>query len=153
MIVRIWRTGVDRSRIAEYARFEEERSLPMFCAQPGLIGVFFLREGEDRAAALTLWEDMAAVEALAISSPYPRTVQEPVDTGLLTGGQSVDIFYIHGGRSRWEELSRWFLSWLVRESMVGERVPLVRRDKGQAVAVERLARVDCVGKFSASRMV
>jgi heme-degrading monooxygenase HmoA len=83
----------------------------MFCEQPGLIWVFYLREGEDRAAALTLWEDMAAVEALAISSPYPRTVQEPVDTGLLIGGQSVDIFHIHGGRSRWEELGRWFLSW------------------------------------------
>ena len=57
MIVRIWRTGVDRSRLEEYARFEEERSLPMFSEQPGLIGVFFLREGEARAAALTLWED------------------------------------------------------------------------------------------------
>src|SRR5215210_1273041 len=56
MIVRIWRTGVDRSRLEEYAHFEEERSLPMFREQPGLIGVLFLREGEDRAAALTFWE-------------------------------------------------------------------------------------------------
>lgn len=108
MIVRIWRTGVDRSRLKEYARFEEERSLPMFCKQPGLIGVFFLREGEDRAAALTFWEDMAAVEALATSSSYLRTVQELVDTGLLMGGQSVDVFQVHGGLLRWEELAKRF---------------------------------------------
>ena len=108
MIVRIWRTGVDRSRLEEYARFEEERSLPMFCEQPGLIGVFFLREGEDRAAALTFWEDMAAVETLATSSSYLRTVQELVDTGLLTGGQSVDVFQVHAGLLRWEGVARRF---------------------------------------------
>ena len=106
MIVRIWRTGVDRSRLKEYARFEEERSLPMFCKQPGLIGVFFLREGEDRAAALTLWEDMAAVKTLATSSSYLRTVQELVDTGLLNGGQSVEVFEVHGCRLQWEELAK-----------------------------------------------
>ena len=100
MIVRIWRTGVDRNRLEEYARFEEERSLPMFRERSGFLGVLFLREGEDRAAALTLWEDMAALEALATSSSYLRTVQELVDTGLLIGGQSVDILHVHGGRSR-----------------------------------------------------
>lgn len=47
--VRIWRTGVDRSRLEENIRFEGECSLPMFCEQPGLIGVFFMREGEDCA--------------------------------------------------------------------------------------------------------
>jgi heme-degrading monooxygenase HmoA len=108
MIVRIWRTGVDRSRLEEYARFEEERSLPMFCEQPGLIGVFFLREGEDRAAALTLWEDIAAVEALETSSSYLRAVEELVNTGLLIGGQAVDVFEVKGGRLRWEELGGRF---------------------------------------------
>jgi heme-degrading monooxygenase HmoA len=108
MIGRIWRTGVDRSRVAEYARFEEERSLPMFCEQPGFIGVLLFREGEDRAAALTLWEDMAAVEALATSSSYLRTVGELEDTGLLIGGQSVEVFRVKGGRLRWEELGRRF---------------------------------------------
>ena len=108
MIVRIWRTSVDQSRLEEYARFEEERSLPMFWEQPGLIGVFFLREGADRAAALTFWEDMAAVEALATSPSYLRTVQELVDTGFLIGGQTVEILHVHGGRFRWAELGRRF---------------------------------------------
>ncbi len=99
---------MDQSQLEEYARFEEERSLPMFCEQPGLIGVFFLREGENRAAALTLWEDMAAVEALATSSSYLRTVQELVDSGLLISGQSVEILHVHGGRFRWAELGRRF---------------------------------------------
>ena len=106
MLVRIWRTGIDRGWLQEYASFEEERSLPMFREQRGFLGVLFLREGADRAAALTLWEDMAAVEALATSSSYLRTVEELVDTGLLIGGQSVDVFEVKGGRLRWEELGR-----------------------------------------------
>jgi len=105
MVVRIWRTGGDRSRLEEYTGFEEEYSLPMFCEQPGLMGLYFLLAGENRAAALTFWEDMAAVEALATSSSYLRTVQELVDTGLLIGGQSVDVFEVHGGRLRWDEKS------------------------------------------------
>ena len=108
MIVRIWRTGVDRNRLEEYARFEEERSLPMFREQRGFLGVLFLREGADRAAALTLWEDMAAVEALTTSPSYLRTVQVLVNTGLLIGEQSIDVFEVKGGRLRWEEIRRRF---------------------------------------------
>ncbi len=106
MLVRIWRTGIDRGRLQEYASFEEERSLPMFREQRGFLGVLFLREGADRAAALTLWEDMAAVEALTTSPSYLRTVQVLVNTGLLIGEQSVDVFEVKGGRLRWEEIAK-----------------------------------------------
>ncbi len=108
MLVRIWRTGIDRGWLQEYASFEEERSLPMFREQRGFLGVLFLREGADRAAALTLWEDMAAVEALTTSPSYLRTVQLLVNTGLLIGEQSIDVFEVKGGRLRWEEIRRRF---------------------------------------------
>jgi heme-degrading monooxygenase HmoA len=81
-------------RIEEYRRFEWERCLPMLRRQPGFLGVLFLRQGEDRAASITIWEDRGAVEALASSPSYRRTVCELEESGLLAGGQSE-------GSSRW----------------------------------------------------
>ena len=44
MVARIWRTGVKPERFEEYERFARERSLPMFRAQRGFIGVLFMRQ-------------------------------------------------------------------------------------------------------------
>jgi hypothetical protein len=63
VIVRVWREDRYPARLDEYQRFEQERGLPMLRKQPGLLGVFFLRQAEDRAASLTIWEDAGAVEA------------------------------------------------------------------------------------------
>ena len=59
------RARIDPERNEEYRRFERERCLAMLRRQPGFLGVFFLRQGEDRAASITIWEDRGAVEALA----------------------------------------------------------------------------------------
>ena len=98
MLVRIWRTGVDAARLAEYERFEREHSLPMFRAQRGLVGVLFLREAEDRAAALTIWEDEGALRELEASASYERTVERSLSTGLLKGEQTVEVFRVEGGQ-------------------------------------------------------
>lgn len=97
MLIRIWRTGIDTARLAEYATFEREQSLPMFQRQPGLLGVLFLREGDDRAAALTIWEDEGAVQALDSSASYASTVTLLLSAGLLKGEQSVEVFGCAGG--------------------------------------------------------
>jgi heme-degrading monooxygenase HmoA len=97
MILRIWRTALDPSRREAYAQFERDRSLPMFRAQPGLLGVLFLREGADRAAALTMWRDLAAVEALRHSPTYQDTSAVLQTSGLLTDKQTVELFEIRGG--------------------------------------------------------
>jgi heme-degrading monooxygenase HmoA len=73
VIVRIWRTRVAPDREEEYERFTQEHSLPMFHQQKGLLGVLLLHGPEDRAA-LTMWESMAAVEALESSPTYAKTV-------------------------------------------------------------------------------
>ena len=44
MVARIWRTGVKPERFEKYERFARERSLPMFRAQRGFIGVLFMRQ-------------------------------------------------------------------------------------------------------------
>ena len=62
MILRVWRARIDPARIEEYRRFERERCMPMLRKQPCFLGVLFLRQAEDHALSLTVWEDAGAVE-------------------------------------------------------------------------------------------
>jgi heme-degrading monooxygenase HmoA len=98
MLLRIWRTGVDTHRWAEYARFEREHSLPMFRAQPGCRGVLFTRSPDGSgAAACSFWDDQTAIDRLATSAMYQATVARLMATGLLSGTQSVEVFEIAAG--------------------------------------------------------
>ncbi len=96
MIVRIWRTQVDSSRVSEYELFEREQSLPMFQKQVGLVGVLLTRTGKE-CAALTMWENVQAVTALSTSESYQQTVRRLEATGLLKAEQSAEVFDIKGG--------------------------------------------------------
>lgn len=93
MIVRIWKTGIDRIRESDYKLFEEERSLPMFRKQTGFLGVLFLRS-TDGAAALTFWESAEDVARLPESSTYRETVGQLETTGLLRGDQVIETFEV-----------------------------------------------------------
>jgi heme-degrading monooxygenase HmoA len=90
VIARIWRTGLDESRAAEYEAFAAERSLPMFRRHDGFRGVFFVRTGTGRAS-ITLWRDLEAAEALAESSDYLETVAAIKGAGFLEAPQSVEV--------------------------------------------------------------
>jgi heme-degrading monooxygenase HmoA len=102
--LRIWRAKIAPARREEYRRFEWERCLPMLRRQPGFLGVLFLRQAEDRAASLTIWEDTGAVGALASSPSYRRTVRELEEDDLLAGEQSEEVFEVEGGNLRPEAL-------------------------------------------------
>jgi heme-degrading monooxygenase HmoA len=104
MILRLWRARLNPARPREFRRFEQERTLPMFRKQPGLLGALFLREAEDRAISLTIWEDRGAVEALASSPSYRRTTREFDGLDLLAAGPSVEVFEVEGGDLRPEAL-------------------------------------------------
>ena len=106
MIVRVWRAKIDPARLDEYQRFEQERCLQMLRKQPGLLGVLFLRQAEDRAALLTIWEDAGAVEALQSSPSYRETTHELAESALLAGSESVEVFEVEGGDLRPEPLVR-----------------------------------------------
>jgi heme-degrading monooxygenase HmoA len=106
MILRIWRAKIDPARLEAYRRFERERCLPMLHKQPGLLGVLFLREAEDQAASLTIWEDRGTVEALESSPSYRRTVRKLAESALLVGDQSVQVLEVEGGDLRPEALVR-----------------------------------------------
>jgi len=98
MLLRLWRTGVDPQRWPEYARFEREHSLPLFRQQAGCYGVVFVRTSDGAgAAACTLWQDWGAIERLAQSHTYQATVARLLDTGLLTGTQSVEVLEVATG--------------------------------------------------------
>ena len=104
MILRVWRAKLNTARLGAYRRFERERCLPMLRRQPGFLGVLFLRQAEDRAASLTIWEDTGAVAALASSPSYRRTVRELEESGFLVGEQSEEAFEVEGGDLRPEAL-------------------------------------------------
>jgi heme-degrading monooxygenase HmoA len=104
VILRIWRTKVDPARLDEYRRFERERCLPMLHKQPGLLGVLFLRQAEDQAASITIWEDMGAVAALESSPSYQRTARELFEGNLLAGEPSEEVFEVKSGDLRPEAL-------------------------------------------------
>ncbi|MDQ5818435.1 MAG: antibiotic biosynthesis monooxygenase [Actinomycetota bacterium] len=104
MILRIWRAKINPARLEEYRRFERERCLPMLHKQPGLLGVFFLRDAEDHAASLTIWEDKGAVEALKSSPSYRETTHELAESALLAGNESVEVLEVEGGDLRPEAL-------------------------------------------------
>ena len=97
MIVRIWRTGIDPARAAEYERFAEERSLPMFRAQPGFRGVLFTTAADGGRAVISFWEDDRAVELLDRSETYRETASALGSSGILRGEQSVEVLIAHGG--------------------------------------------------------
>jgi hypothetical protein len=104
LILRIWRTGVDSTRWDAYAQFEREHSTPMFQSQPGCLAVFFVRLSAVEAAACTLWQNQDAIDQLAGSSSYQRTVAQLQATGLLQGAQQVEVMPIVGGWLAIEQL-------------------------------------------------
>ena len=104
MILRIWSAALVPARLEEYRRFERERCLPMLHRQPGLLAVIFLRQAEDCAASLTVWEDGGTVEALTSSPSYRQTARELAESDLLAGKQSEEVFEVEGGDLRPEAL-------------------------------------------------
>ena len=96
MIVRIWTTRVEPTRVDEYRSFAIERSLPMFREQDGFLGVMFT-ESELRFAVISLWTDRRAAEALESSASYRATVAAITRAGFLTGSQGVEILDVKGG--------------------------------------------------------
>lgn len=106
MILRIWRARLNPVRLEAYRRFEQESCLPMLRKQPGLLGVLFLRQSEDHAGSLTIWEDRGAVEALQSSPSYRETTHELAESALLAGNESVEVSEVEGGDLRPEALVR-----------------------------------------------
>lgn len=94
MIARLWTTGVKPGRIDAYGRRARDISLPMFRAQDGFMGCLMYR-GDDVAQALTMWRDMAAVEALGQSGSYRATVARILAADVLTGDQTTDVATLH----------------------------------------------------------
>jgi heme-degrading monooxygenase HmoA len=100
VILRVWHAKISSARMEEYQRFEQERHMPMLHKQPGLLGVLLLRQAEDHACSLTIWEDAGAMEALESSPSYRETTHELAASALLAGAQSVEVFEVEGGNLR-----------------------------------------------------
>jgi heme-degrading monooxygenase HmoA len=75
-------------------KLRKEILCSMLHKQPGLLAVLFLRQAEDHAASLTIWEDRGAVEALTSSPSYRRTARELAESDLLAGKKSEEVFEV-----------------------------------------------------------
>ena len=104
--MRMWRAKINPARMDEYQRFEQERCMPMLRKQPGLLGMLFLRQAEDHAASLTIWEDAGTVEALQSSPSHREITHELAESALLAENESVEVFEVEGGDLRPEALVR-----------------------------------------------
>jgi len=106
VIVRVWRAKIVPARMEEFRRFEQEWCLPMLRKQPALLGVLFLRQVEDHAASLTIWEDAGAVDALQGSPSCREITHELAQSALLGGDESAEVLEVEGGDLRPEALVR-----------------------------------------------
>jgi heme-degrading monooxygenase HmoA len=98
VIARLWKTGIAPGRGDAYEAFAHGVSLPMFHAQPGFLGVVMGRDADsntNRAWVLTLWQDQAAVDALAASPTYQATVAAILAANLLAGEQTTEVSAVH----------------------------------------------------------
>jgi hypothetical protein len=96
MIVRLWKVKVDPNRIEQYALWETTRSLPMFQELQGCLGVLFLRSRE-HCLALSLWQDMDAVNKLKDCALYNELSSEYERSGMLIGEPDLQVFEAIGG--------------------------------------------------------
>lgn len=97
VVARIWRTGLDGPRSAEYDEFARTRSLPMFRRHEGFRGVLFATSGHERVV-ITLWRDREAAAALERSSDYRATVRAIEATGFLRPPQRVELLDVQAAR-------------------------------------------------------
>ncbi len=91
--LRIWRTGIDPARAAEYERFARERSLPMFRRRPGFCGVVFAGDRTTRVV-LTFWASQRDALSLAESEDYRDTVAGIEQAGFLRPPQTVELLAV-----------------------------------------------------------
>jgi heme-degrading monooxygenase HmoA len=96
VILRIWSTRIDPTRIHDYERFALDISLPMFKAHSGFLGVLFARNGST-CKVITLWEGLESVAEFESSKLYRATVDRIIAAGFLRGAQSVDVYHTQGG--------------------------------------------------------
>lgn len=107
MIVRIWTTGVTPGRERDYLAFARNRSRPMFLAQPGCLGVLFLRAEDGSRAACSFWRAPSDVEALATSTSYQSTAAALGGSGILSGTPALAVYEVEGGVLDAAALARW----------------------------------------------
>src|SRR5687767_9337429 len=97
MILRTWTVEVAEGREEEFLNFASSRSLPMFLAQRGCLGVLFLKDSSGAHTACSFWADQADVDALRNSATYTATARALDETGMLRGAPRVVVFGVKSG--------------------------------------------------------
>lgn len=101
MLLRTWRTGFDPERLPELEHFAETRSTPMFDSFSGCLGHIYAHTG-DTYLAISLWIGRHAIRAAEESELYRTTVADLTATGMLRGGQAVEVFEVSALNLAWD---------------------------------------------------
>lgn len=91
MITRIWETGIAEGRMQDYLEFAQKISAPMFRMQKNILG-FMILHSQNKSEVLTWWPDRQSIAEMQGNELYQQTVTKILDSGLLAGRQTVEIF-------------------------------------------------------------
>ena len=97
MILRIWRTRFDPSRLGELQDFAESISMPMFDSLPGCVGQIHANDGSTWITQ-TLWESTEAISEAESSDRYRGTVAAILDLGVIVGEPTTEVFTVTSNR-------------------------------------------------------
>ncbi|WP_341896105.1 antibiotic biosynthesis monooxygenase [Ferrovibrio terrae] len=97
MIVRVWISGYDATRLDDFIDFARDRLEPFFRDQDGCLGCMFNYDAE-QWRTVSYWRDMAAIDAVKTSPVYHEILEDLVASGMLAGSQSVRTMNVAGGR-------------------------------------------------------
>jgi quinol monooxygenase YgiN len=93
MLIRIWRTGFDTTRLPELQQFADDVSGPMFRSFQGCMGYVFAVDGSTWITQ-TFWESADHLEKAEASDDYRRVVERIGGIGVLEGDQTTEVFEI-----------------------------------------------------------
>lgn len=96
MLVRIWKTDFDPAGFERLNDYANTVSLPALSSRPGNRGVLFYQR-DSLWWTLTIWENRAAIDALADDEVYQETVAGILALDVLGKDQSVEIYEHAGG--------------------------------------------------------
>lgn len=96
MILRKWTIGFESEKIGEVENFSRDISLPLFEAQPGCLGVFFTRAGNEYTT-LSLWESLESATSLESTEQYQQAVVWIQESSFLQNDFRIKMHQVYGG--------------------------------------------------------
>ena len=107
MLVRLWTTTFNADQKERLVDYANRVSLPVLASRPGNRGVLFFSDA-DVWTTLTLWDDQACIDKLAVDAEYTSIVEGIMALNVLGTEQATTVWSYCGGGN--ENIQRRFCS-------------------------------------------